>query len=71
MLNRVISQFNRALAQKNAVHKAIGDGNGSDSGWVDRKSDPRKNKVRLNLTTEPASAGENWHPNLNPLGFRF
>jgi hypothetical protein len=38
-------------------------------GRVDRKPDPQKNIVRLNMTFEPAPTGEIWHPNLNPSGF--
>jgi hypothetical protein len=34
------------------------DGNGSGLGRVDRKPDPRKNIIGLNLTSEPAPAGE-------------
>jgi hypothetical protein len=38
-------------------------------GQIDRKPDPQKNEVGLNLTTKPAPAGENWHPHPNPSGF--
>jgi hypothetical protein len=51
------------------LHQPTRDGNGLDSGRVDRKLDPRKNIVELNLTPEPEHAGEIWHPNPNPLGF--
>jgi hypothetical protein len=39
------------------------------TGRVDRKPDPRKNIVGLNLTPKPV--GEIWHPNLSGFGFRF
>jgi hypothetical protein len=35
------------------------DSNGSGSGRVDRKLNPRKNEVELNLTPEPTPVGEN------------
>jgi hypothetical protein len=38
-------------------------------GQIDRKPDPQKNEVGLNLTPKPAPAGENWHPHPNPSGF--
>jgi hypothetical protein len=38
-------------------------------GRVDRKSDPRKNIVGLNLTPELAPTGEIWHPKPEPVGF--
>jgi hypothetical protein len=46
------------------------DGNGSGSGWVDRKPDPQKNVVGLNLTPKTTPTGQIWHPNLNPTSFR-
>jgi hypothetical protein len=36
------------------------DGNGSGSGRVDRKPDPRKNIVGLNLTLESEPVSEIW-----------
>jgi hypothetical protein len=48
-------------------NRLLRDGNASGSGQVDRKPDPRKNIVRLNLIPESELAGEIWHA--NPSGF--